>query len=142
MLAESNSPKTATSHELTPNSSSGSSTNQAAAFSRQLAEYTDYETVLQDLYRWNIRSKEFICAQNPHSSAPASLKSSLQNMQAVASALGNPQDSYQIIHVAGTNGKGSVCLKTSVAMQAAGLRTGLFTSPHISCFRERMRIDG
>ena len=43
--------------------------------------------------------------------------------------------------MAGTNGKGSVCLKTASALQAAGFRVGLFTSPHISCFRERIRVD-
>ena len=44
------------------------------------------------------------------------LKSSLDNMREVCSALGNPQDSYKVIHVAGTNGKGSVCLKTAAAL--------------------------
>ena len=63
-------------------------------------------------------------------------------MRDVASALGNPQDSFKIVHVAGTNGKGSVCLKTATGLQSAGLRTGLFTSPHISCFRERIQVDG
>ena len=63
-------------------------------------------------------------------------------MYLVCSALGNPQDSYKVVHVAGTNGKGSVCLKTATALQSAGFRTGLFTSPHISCFRERIRVDG
>lgn len=63
-------------------------------------------------------------------------------MRDVASALGNPQDSFKIVHVAGTNGKGSVCLKTAAGLQSAGLRTGLFTSPHISCFRERIQVDG
>ena len=62
-------------------------------------------------------------------------------MRTVCSALGNPQDSYKVVHVAGTNGKGSVCLKTATALQAAGFCTGLFTSPHISCFRERIRVD-
>ena len=68
-------------------------------------------------------------------------KSSLYNMIAVAAALGNPQNFFKIIHVAGTNGKGSVCLKTAAALQVAGFRTGLFTSPHISCFRERIRVN-
>ena len=47
-----------------------------------------------------------------------------------------------IVHVAGTNGKGSVCWKLAQSMQASGLKTGLFVSPHISCFRERVQVDG
>ena len=47
-----------------------------------------------------------------------------------------------IVHVAGTNGKGSVCWKLAQSMRASGLKTGLFVSPHISCFRERVQIDG
>lgn len=101
-----------------------------------IIEYTSYEHVLKDLYRWNIRSKELIGVEG----TGTILKTSLQNMEEMAAALGNPQDSFKIIHVAGTNGKGSVCLKTATALQAAGLRTGLFTSPHISCFRERIRV--
>lgn len=102
-----------------------------------IVEYTSYEHVLKDLYRWNIRSKELIGAEG----TGTAIKSSLQNMEEMAAALGNPQKSFKVIHVAGTNGKGSVCLKTATALQAAGLRTGLFTSPHISCFRERIRVD-
>ena len=74
--------------------------------------YESYEAVLKDLYRWNMRSKELIMA----SSGVIKAKSSLDNMQAVCSALGNPQDSYKVVHVAGTNGKGSVCLKTAAAL--------------------------
>ena len=74
--------------------------------------YETYEAVLNDLYRWNMRSKELILAQG----GVITPKSSLDNMQAVCSALGNPQDSYKVVHVAGTNGKGSVCLKTATAL--------------------------
>ena len=63
-------------------------------------------------------------------------------MSSVSCALGNPQDSFKVVHVAGTNGKGSVCLKTAAALQVSGFRTGQFTSPHISCFRERIRVNG
>jgi dihydrofolate synthase/folylpolyglutamate synthase len=48
---------------------------------------------------------------------------------------------YPMIHVAGTNGKGSVCLKLAHALRARGLRVGLYTSPHISSFRERIMIN-
>lgn len=69
------------------------------------------------------------------------LKTSLETMEKLSVELGSAQNSFKIIHVAGTNGKGSVCLKTASALQAAGFKTGLFTSPHISCFRERFRVN-
>jgi len=60
-----------------------------------------------------------------------------------ASIFGDPhKNKFKIIHVAGTNGKGSVSLKTATALQAMGFKTGLFTSPHISTFRERIQVNG
>ena len=56
--------------------------------------------------------------------------------------LGNPQNSYQIIHVAGTNGKGSVCYLCAEILKAAGHKTGLFVSPHLHCPTERIQING
>lgn len=56
--------------------------------------------------------------------------------------LGNPQDKYRTIHVTGTNGKGSVSALTAAALTASGLCTGLFTSPHLLYYNERMRVDG
>jgi len=56
--------------------------------------------------------------------------------------LGDPQTSYRCVHVAGTNGKGSVCAMTASILKASGLRTGLYTSPHLVDFRERIMIDG
>ncbi len=55
--------------------------------------------------------------------------------------LGNPQDAFQVIHVAGTNGKGSVCAYLASAFQEGGLRCGLFTSPHLIRINERFQID-
>ncbi|HEX6588506.1 MAG TPA: folylpolyglutamate synthase/dihydrofolate synthase family protein [Longimicrobiales bacterium] len=55
---------------------------------------------------------------------------------------GDPQRSYPVIHVGGTNGKGTVCAVAESVLRAAGLRTGLYTSPHLTSFRERVRIDG
>ncbi len=57
-------------------------------------------------------------------------------------ALGNPQDRLSIVHVAGTNGKGSTCAMVESGFRAAGLRTGLYTSPHLAEPTERIRIDG
>lgn len=55
---------------------------------------------------------------------------------------GHPHRAYATIHVAGTNGKGSVCHSVASVLQAAGYRVGLYTSPHIRDFRERIRVDG
>lgn len=69
-------------------------------------------------------------------------KPGLGNIRAMLGALGNPQDAYPVIHVAGTNGKGSTAHTIAAILQSAGYRTGLFTSPHLVDFRERIRIDG
>ena len=66
----------------------------------------------------------------------------LERIYELCQGLGNPQDSLKFIHVAGTNGKGSVCAMLDGALRAAGYRTGLYTSPYIREFNERMRVDG
>lgn len=65
----------------------------------------------------------------------------LDRMKTLLSELGNPQDKLKYIHVAGTNGKGSVCAMLSSALVAAGYKTGLFISPYITDFRERIQIN-
>jgi dihydrofolate synthase/folylpolyglutamate synthase len=55
---------------------------------------------------------------------------------------GNPQDSLRFVHVAGTNGKGSFCSMLSSILTDAGYKTGLYTSPYIYRFNERMRVNG
>lgn len=60
----------------------------------------------------------------------------------ILSRLGNPQQSFPSIHVAGTNGKGSLCAQLSSMSSANGVKTGLFTSPHLIFLEERIRIDG
>ena len=67
-------------------------------------------------------------------------KPGLANMEGFARLLGNPQNKYPTIHVAGTNGKGSVCSMIASALSAAGFKTGLYTSPHLLDWRERMKI--
>lgn len=69
-------------------------------------------------------------------------KPGLENMLRFEEVLGNPHNSLRTIHVAGTNGKGSVANMLASALAACGLRVGLYTSPHIVDFRERMRIVG
>lgn len=66
----------------------------------------------------------------------------LDNMRAFVSALENPQDKYPTIHVAGTKGKGSVAAFCSSALHKAGYRVGLYTSPHLHDFTERIQVDG
>ena len=63
-------------------------------------------------------------------------------MVAACARFGDPQESFPAIHVAGTNGKGSVCTKIARAFELAGYKVGLFTSPHITCCTERMQICG
>ena len=69
-------------------------------------------------------------------------KPGLENMSALMHALSNPHRAFPAIHVAGTNGKGSTSHLIAAALQAAGLRVGLYTSPHLVDFRERIRING
>lgn len=66
----------------------------------------------------------------------------LHRIQAMLDFLGRPQNRLKFVHVAGTNGKGSVCAYIASVLQRCGYRTGLFTSPFIETFEERMRIDG
>lgn len=67
-------------------------------------------------------------------------KPGLDNMVRFLEVLGNPHKEFRCVHVAGTNGKGSVCNMLASAFAATGCKTGLYTSPHILDFRERMRI--
>jgi dihydrofolate synthase/folylpolyglutamate synthase len=66
----------------------------------------------------------------------------LDRMRALMAALGNPQERYRIIHIAGTKGKGSTSAFMASCLRQLGLKTGLFTSPHLSSFRERIQING
>jgi dihydrofolate synthase/folylpolyglutamate synthase len=70
------------------------------------------------------------------------VKLGLQNVQYLQQLLNYPDRAFTSIHVAGTNGKGSVSTKIAQAFELEGYRVGLYTSPHISCFRERIRING
>src|SRR5271163_277038 len=65
----------------------------------------------------------------------------LENTLKLAALAGNPQSKLRFIHVAGTNGKGSTCAMLEGIYRAAGLRVGLFTSPHLVSFRERMQVN-
>lgn len=77
-----------------------------------------------------------------NSLAPRGIKLGLDNALWLNKKLNHPEDTFLSIHVAGTNGKGSVCNKIAAALQHAGYRTGLYTSPHLMTFRERIRVNG
>lgn len=69
-------------------------------------------------------------------------KNTLDHTREFLGRLGNPQDRFQVIHVAGSNGKGSVCAYIDSVLRAAGKRTGLFTSPHLVHLEERFVLEG
>ncbi len=73
---------------------------------------------------------------------PSGIKKDLTNTLALCEKLGNPQLKFKSIHIAGTNGKGSVSHMLASILQEAGYKTGLYVSPHYRDFRERIRING
>ena len=70
------------------------------------------------------------------------IKLGLETMTALTARLGMPQNRYRTVHIAGTNGKGSTAAMAAAILQAAGYRVGLYTSPHLVDFRERIRVNG
>ena len=70
------------------------------------------------------------------------IKLGLTNTETLLNALGNPQQSFPAVQIAGTNGKGSTASFFDSICRAAGIRTGLFTSPHLVSVTERIQIDG
>lgn len=72
----------------------------------------------------------------------AALKADLTNTLALCRHIGNPQHKFKTIHIAGTNGKGSSSHMLAAILQTAGYKTGLYTSPHLRDFRERIRVNG
>lgn len=93
----------------------------------------NYNSVLDYLYN---------CLPMYHRIGAQAYKADLGNTVALCEILGNPQNSFPTIHIGGTNGKGSVSHMLASILQAAGYRTGLYTSPHLVDFRERIRVDG
>ena len=91
-----------------------------------------YGTLLEEIFRRfpSVQKTDFATAYKP----------GLAGMEAFCDALGHPERAFRSIHVAGTNGKGSVASILTSALAAVGLRTGLYTSPHLVDFRERARI--
>src|SRR5579872_7107922 len=73
---------------------------------------------------------------------PSAFKKDLTNTLELCERLGNPQHKFKSVHVGGTNGKGSTSHMLAAILQRAGYKTGLYTSPHLRDFRERIRING
>ena len=101
------------------------------------SKYTEaaYQALVEDIFR------RFPSVQKDGFSAGA-YKPGLERMQAFDEAMGHPSRLFRSIHIAGTNGKGSVANMLASALASCGLRTGLFTSPHLIDFRERIVISG
>ena len=95
----------------------------------------EYEQLVEDIFRRfpSVQKEGF---------KPGAYKPGLQGVRDFDAVLGNPSGVFRSIHVAGTNGKGSVANMLAAALTAAGYKTGLYTSPHLLDFRERMRING
>ncbi len=87
---------------------------------------------------------DYLYGQLPmfHRIGAAAYKANLDNTFAICKLLKNPERKFKSIHIAGTNGKGSSSHMLSAAFQQAGYKTGLYTSPHLIDFRERIRING
>ena len=87
---------------------------------------------------------EYLYASQPafHQVGAAAYKPGLDNTYALMAHLGNPHTQLRAVHIAGTNGKGSTSHLIAAALQAEGYQVGLFTSPHLVDFRERIRING
>ncbi|MDP1544759.1 MAG: folylpolyglutamate synthase/dihydrofolate synthase family protein [Anaerolineales bacterium] len=96
---------------------------------------TRYNQALDYLY-------SFVDYSLKHSSELAKADFNLDRMFALMDSLGNPQKKYPIIHVAGTKGKGSVSALCAAGLQAAGYKVGLYTSPHLLDYTERIQING
>lgn len=91
-----------------------------------------------------IQALEYLYAQSPMFSkiGKDAIKPGLDNIRKFCNALDNPQGNFRSIHIAGTNGKGSTSHMLAAALQESEYRVGLYTSPHLVDFRERIRING
>src|SRR5205807_8170643 len=102
-----------------PNPAMGSGYTKALRF---LETLTDYERLR--IVRYNTQNFD------------------LDRMRGLLKKLGNPQDSFKSVHVAGTKGKGSTCAMIASMLEASGYKVGLYTSPHLVDVRERIAING
>lgn len=77
-----------------------------------------------------------------HDCSKFGIKLGLERIREILKRVGNPQDKYRIVHIAGTNGKGSTAAFYDFALRETGLKVGRFTSPHLSSYRERITVNG
>lgn len=84
----------------------------------------------------------FATYQHKTADAYQASKLNLERIRAILARLGNPQEKFQAVHIAGTKGKGSTAAMCESVLRASGVRTGLYTSPHLHTFRERIRVNG
>ncbi len=96
---------------------------------------SNYQQVLSDIFSHVDYSRT---RQIPYNASTYNL----ERMHQLCALLGNPQNRFPSVHIAGSKGKGSTAAMTDSILQAAGYRSGLYTSPHLHSFRERMRVDG
>ena len=88
----------------------------------------------------NMLAKLFVRFPSFQKDGASAYKPGIANMEFIDQLMGHPHRNYRIIHVAGTNGKGSVSNMLASSLASQGLKVGLYTSPHITDFRERMRV--
>ena len=93
----------------------------------------DYQSALEYLY-------SFVDFEAKSADVYAPERFNLERVRALLERLGNPHESYSSVHIAGTKGKGSVAAMVASVLRAAGFKTGLFTSPHLQDFRERIQV--
>ena len=94
---------------------------------------------MTDTYAARLREiEQEIFARRPEHA----INPSLARINSLVTLLGDPQRAYPVIHITGTNGKTSTSRMTETLLRARGLRTGLFTSPHLVSVRERICVDG
>lgn len=101
---------------------------------RTMAMIETYQQALDYIYG-------FIDPTRPAATGDAAARRNLGRMRALLAAAGDPHAAMQTVVVAGTKGKGSTCIMIEAIARAAGLRTGLFTSPHLNSYRERMQVE-
>ncbi len=95
----------------------------------------------EDKYKQTLE-RIFSKLQAFHRVGASAYKPGLQNVKALSNVFGNPHQKFRTIHVGGTNGKGSTAHLLAAVLSAAGYKTGLYTSPHLVDYAERIRIDG
>lgn len=121
-------------------SMSGSVEPTTAASSATTASTASMEPVLDEAA--TTATYEFLLQRLYQVNRFTAVKLGIENMKQLNAAFGDPASRYEVVHVAGTNGKGSVSFKIAKALERSGYKVGLFVSPHVACFRERIQVNG